>query len=518
MDDQRRPSPTGSGPDRRASRAAAWLAAGLAVAVVLAPIDSRAADARSLLPQGAATSPRTAGTAWRTAVERSELKARPRPTPTPTPTPKPTPTLTAATSSTRYVSTAGSDSAAGSALSPWRTIQHAADVAPAGSTIIVRGGTYAPFSILRPGLTVVAASGETVTVSGGTYVVLVRGTSDVTVRGLVIRDAPDLWGSGVRVESSTRVLIEGNTIRDNHSFGVKVKDATNVTIRDNEITKNDTGIELSGAVSGARVTGNRIHHNDRMVTSSRGGNGIVVTKTTGAVSIVGNRLWGNRAPHLSGGGYDGGAFEVYAASDLRIADNIAWDNNNVMETGTDGSAPCARLTFVRNVAYGAGSVAGETTGLILRCASDSLFAHNTFDGLDHYAFYVAAGGSFAGSIAGLRIVDNVIYRGRAYSLTSGLPTSLVIDHDLVRPGGSAATYGRYVAYVAGRGNTDSLAEFVQWTGFDRHGLQAAPRFVDADGRDYHLTSTSPAIDAGIDVTGETWAGSGPDIGRFEYVP
>src|SRR3990170_3531445 len=334
MDDQRRPSPTGSGPDRRASRAAAWLAAGLAVAVVLAPIDSRAADARSSLPQGAATNPTNAGTAWRTAVERSELKTRPRPTPTPTPTP------TAATSSTRYVSTAGSDSAAGSALSPWRAIQHAAAVAPAGSTHIV---------------------------SGGTYVVLVRGTSDVTVRGLVIRDAPDLWGSGVRVESSTRVLIEGNTIRDNHSFGVKVKDATNVTIRDNEITKNDTGIELSGAVSGARVTGNRINHNDRMVTSSRGGNGIVVTKTTGAVSIVGNRLWGNRAPHLSGGGYDGGAFEVYAASDLRIADNIAWDNNNVMETGTDGSAPCARLTFVRNVAYGAGSVAGETTGLILRC-------------------------------------------------------------------------------------------------------------------------------------------------------
>src|SRR3972149_6758621 len=370
VDAQRRPSPTGSGPERRASRAAAWLAAGLAVAVVLAPIDSRAADARSSLPQGAATNPPPAGTAWRTAVERSDLKTRPRPTPPPTPTP------TAATSSTRYVSTAGSDSAAGSALSPWRTIQHAADVAPAGPTIIVRGGPYAPFSILRSGLTVEAASGETVTVSGGTYVVLVRGTSDVTVRGLVIRDAPDLWGSGVRVESSTRVLIEGNTIRDNHSFGVKVKDATNVTIRDNEITKNDTGIELSGAVSGARVTGNRIHHNDRMVTCSRGGNGIVVTKTTGAVSIVGNRLWGNRAPHLSGGGYDGGAFEVYAASDLRIATNIAWDNNNVMETGTDGSAPCARLTFVRNVAYGAGSGAGETTGLILRCGADSLFAQH----------------------------------------------------------------------------------------------------------------------------------------------
>src|SRR3970040_2286401 len=145
MDDQRRPSPTGSVPERRASRAAAWLAAGLAVAVVLAPIDSRAADARALLPEETAPRPTTAGTAWRTAVERSELKARPRPTPTQTP--KPTPTLTAATSSTRYVSTAGSDSAAGSALSPWRTIQHAADVAPAGSAPFFRGGNHPPLTL-----------------------------------------------------------------------------------------------------------------------------------------------------------------------------------------------------------------------------------------------------------------------------------------------------------------------------------------------------------------------------------
>src|SRR3970040_2859682 len=114
MDDQRRPSPTGSGPERRASRAAAWLAEGLAVAVVLAPIDSRAADARSSLPQGAATNPTTAGTAWRTAVERSELKTRPRPTPTPTPTP------TAATSSPAYVSPPAPDSARGSPRYPRR--------------------------------------------------------------------------------------------------------------------------------------------------------------------------------------------------------------------------------------------------------------------------------------------------------------------------------------------------------------------------------------------------------------
>ena len=529
--------------ERAARRASLGLVVGVMLVIALAPIGIQAADSTTA-PRGSSAQtkireqhraaakgpgtgkhhrPSPTPTPTSTTVPAPTATAALRPTPSPTATPSasptslPTPTAPASGTS-RFVSTMGSDAADGSKSSPWRTIQHAVDVAPAGTTIVVGAGTYPGFSVTRPGLTVESAQGEQVVVSGGTYVVLVRGTSDVIIRGLVIRDAPDLWGSGVRVETSARVRIEANTIHDNHSFGIKVKDATAVIVDDNEISKNDTGIELSGAVDGAVVDSNRIHHNDRMVTSSRGGNGIVVTKTTGIVTIVGNRIWGNRAPHLSDSGYDGGAFEVYGASDLRIEDNVVWDNNNVMETGTDGTAPCARLTFTRNVAYGAGTVAGETTGLILRCASDSLFANNTFDGLDDYAFYVASGGAYAGSIDRLRIEDNIIYRGRAYSLTSGLPASLVIDHDLVRPGGSSATYANHVAYVAGHGNTDSLAEFTSWTGLDIHGVQAEPRFADADARDYRLTSTSPAIDAGINVTGDPYVGAAPDLGRYEYVP
>ena len=530
-------------PERLARRASLGLVVGVVLVIALGPIGIQAAD--STTPAGRASSHTRLRDPHRAAAKSPGAGKHHRPSPTPTPrsttipastptmtappTPSPSPSPTAsqpplptpaapAAGPSRFVSTTGSDGADGSANAPWRTIQHGVDVAPTGTTIVVGAGTYPGFSVTRPGLTVEAAPDQQVVVAGGTYVVLVRGTSDVTIRGLVVSDAPDLWGSGVRVETSVRVRIESNLIHDNHSFGIKVKDATSVIIDDNEITKNDTGIELSGAVAGAVVSANRIHHNDRMVTSSRGGNGIVFTMTTGAITVVGNRIWGNRAPHLSDNGYDGGAFEVYGASDLRIEDNVVWDNNNVMETGTDGTAPCARLTFIRNVAYGAGTVAGETTGLILRCASDSLFAHNTLDGLDDYAFYVASGGAYAGSIAGLRIEDNIVYRGRAYSLTSGLPGSLVIDHQLVRPGGSSATYATHVAYVAGHGNTDSLAEFTSWTGLDIHGIQADPRFRDADGRDYRLTSTSPAIDVGVDVTGDAYVGAAPDLGRFEYAP
>ena len=244
---------------------------------------------------------------------------------------------------------------------------------------------------------------------------------------------------------------------------------------------------------------------------------LTMAATAGAISVTGNRIWGNRAPHLADSGYDGGAFEVYGASNLAIRGNLLWDNNNAMETGTDGVAPCADNVFERNTVRGLGTVAGETTGLILRCAERMLVAHNTFDGLDHYAFYVALTGGYAGSVDGLRILNNVVVRGRAYSLGAGLPASLVIDHDVVSPGNTSATYGSRVAYVEGHGNTDTLAEFRAWTGHEAHGVQADPAFVDAAAGDYRLRAGSPAVDRGLDLGG-SYAGRAPDAGRFELAP
>ena len=414
----------------------------------------------------------------------------------------------------RWVATTGSDSADGSVTRPWRSIQHAVDVTPSGGVITVRAGTYHGFVVRRSGLVVQGASGESAVVSGGTYVVLVEGVSNATIRHLTIQKAPDRWGSGIRINGSRNVRVENSLVRDNHSFGIKVKDSTGVRVTNNEIRGNDTGIELSGSVGGTVISGNRIHHNNRMVTSSRGGNGIVFAKTSGLVTVSGNTLWGNRARHLTDNGYDGGAFEVYASSNLRITGNIMWDNNNVMETGTDGSAPCSHINFTRNVAYGPGTVVNETQGVILRCASSSLIANNTFDGLDTFAFYVTASGSFAGSIGGLRIENNIVLRGRIYSLDKGLPGSLVIDHNLDFPGGSTAEYSDHLAFVEGHGNTDSLAEFRSWTGYDAHGIQANPRLADRAKHDYRLRAGSPAIDAGARI-GSAYVGSAPDIGRFE---
>ncbi|GIP21628.1 hypothetical protein J22TS3_19030 [Paenibacillus sp. J22TS3] len=46
-----------------------------------------------------------------------------------------------AASTDYYVATNGNDSNAGTSSAPWKTLQHAADTVPAGSTVHVRGGS-----------------------------------------------------------------------------------------------------------------------------------------------------------------------------------------------------------------------------------------------------------------------------------------------------------------------------------------------------------------------------------------
>lgn len=190
-----------------------------------------------------------------------------------------------------------------------------------------------------------------------------------------------------------------------------------------------------------------------------------------------------------------------------------WNNENVVETGTDG-APCDSNRFVRNVAYG-GLRTGPTMGLILRCASNMLVANNTFSDLDRFVFDItASAGAFGGSIEGLTLRNNVSYtaRDKVYSIDSAMPASVTIDRDLVFHSGAGS-----IAYVYGRGNTSSLATFRSWTGFEMSGIQADPKFTNLAGADFSLGALSPAIDRGVQLAGVTddFTGAAPELGRYE---
>lgn len=466
----------------------------------------------------------TAGAPGSSRPSAAQPTPRPSPDPTPSPTPGTSPTMAPRPIGTPsdaaavvvppasqglFVSTAGSDQNPGTLSQPLRTLQRAAAIARSGSTVWIRGGTYAGFDVTRSGITFSGYRSEAVIVTAGARddAIQFSGVHGGGLRHLTVQGSTVQYGSGVTIKESVGVSVTDSTIRNNRTFGIVIVRSSGVHITGNAITGNADGIEERYAGNGTVISNNRIYGNVKAVDSGRGMEGINFYKSTGTITISGNRLWNN-----------GTHFEVYGASNLTFTGNVTW-NGQIMETGTDG-LPCANNRYVRNVAYrGTGFGTEPTNGMILRCASNNLVAHNTLDGFDQFAFDVVDGTSgvpYGGSIAGLRILNNIVTGGRAFSIDSALPSSVKIDYNLLYNVGSTAVYGNHVAYVKGKGQFDTLAAFTAATGYEAHGIFANPRFVNAGARDYRLSSTSPAIDRGLVVLTDGYVGARPDLGRYEY--
>jgi len=430
------------------------------------------------------------------------------------------------------VATSGNDSNPGTFSSPWRTLQKAVDTATAGATVFVRGGTYSGFTMRRSGTTgspttIAGYNNELPIIDGRDqvdYTIRLSGVQHVVLSGMIVQGgyADRQNGGGVLVENSSNVIVRNNLLRNNKAFGIRSQNSSYVTIDSNEVTGNAVGIDVRRLGQGTFVTRNRVHHNTRMMINTAdvpgddvGAEGIAIVLTTGTVVIAENVVWGNRSRSYDYG-YDGGAFSVYAASNWHFRDNVTWDNRNVLETGTDvNRTPCSNNSFTRNINYGA-TTEDRTVGMVLRCASNTLIANNTFHDTQYFAFDISHNrGGWGGSVEGLQIVNNVIWvaSGKVYGIeTNPLPASVVIDHNLVYNSGTG-----YLATVVGRGGTHSMATLNSWTGFERNGMQADPRFVDAAGHDYRLRPDSPAVDSGRHVAGVTdgSSGAGPDRGALE---
>jgi parallel beta-helix repeat protein len=352
-----------------------------------------------------------------------------------------------------------------------------------------------------------------------------NGVHDVTLSRLVVEGAKGVGdqGAGIRTENgATRISITGNLIRNNNAYGVYSHRSTNVTIDGNEVTGNESGVIVAHEASGTRITNNLVHDNNRMIVNTisptnddHGAVGIVFLKTAGPVVASGNSLWGNRAVSHDYE-WDGGAFEVYGASNVTITENRMWDNDVVLESGTDSSYACNNVRFTRNVAWGATSQ-GRSFGMFLRCMSNSYVSNNTFYNLDGFVFSIGTSSSYSGSIENLQVVNNVasMATGKIIGFETAIPASVVIDYN-----DAWNSTGAFVASVTGRGSTTSLATFQAWTGQMANGASVDPRFSNVTTRDFRLTAASPVIDRGTVVAGisDQYSGSAPDLGRHEVTP
>jgi hypothetical protein len=406
-----------------------------------------------------------------------------------------------ATADGYWVSPYGDDDADGTADHPWRSVVKAVASVPDDARINLRAGEYRPFTVDRPGLTVISASGERATIVGmsGTRDVVLVAAAGVTlenleVRGCVPNPSPDNaqtgdHGSGIRVDGVSGVTVHNVHVNQSGGtnasglpvgcYGILATNARDLTITGSEVDHNGAGIAVSGGGKGVLIEGNDIHDQDRIVQNSPeadddfGGYGLGATFITDNPGPIfrNNQVTHNLGPSTDYG-VDGGGMEIYAASHVTVTGNTFVDNDGAVETGTGEGRTCAGNTFTGNTVASRGheSESDSFTGLVLRCAGGMRVTGNTFENLSRFTFLITQDGEFAGPIDDLQITGNdvtqsgdVIHRLQ-FTALSDVPTIKIDANRYHTTGAAFAVIGP--AGIPDAGNTIDFPTWQKRTDFD----------------------------------------------------
>jgi parallel beta-helix repeat protein len=152
------------------------------------------------------------------------------------------------------------------------SIAAAAKRAPAGSTIVVAPGVYAPVALAEgdlPGpitmladvtgvLTNSAAAAVVIDGKGQSPAFALSNQSDVTIDGFTLRGTVD---AAVLVQGGSDIVVQNATISGGSGDGVRFESSTNGVVFDNLIYNNfGTGIAI-GAATSLRVINNTVYNN-----------------------------------------------------------------------------------------------------------------------------------------------------------------------------------------------------------------------------------------------------------------
>jgi len=448
-----------------------------------------------------------------------------------------------------YVSTTGSDANPGTQAAPWRTIQHAADVAHAGSTVNVRGGIY--------------EERVTINVSGN------AGDGYVTLRSYQGETAI-LEGEHLTPDSRSGMLV----IRNKSYVRVEGFEIRNYRTSEHRLTP--LGISVTGSGTHIELLRNNVHHIENNFQGrdrpGAGGNGfgIAVYGTDAKTPISDLVIDGNEVHHLKTGSSESLVVNGNVTN-FRITHNVVHDNNNIgidvigfEHTAPDPAVDQARdgivsgnlvynITSRGNPAYGddqssdgiyvdggtrvvieqntihhvdfgielASEHRGRTTSYIT-ARNNLIYACNTAGvsiggygaergGTDHctvvnntlYGNDTSATGSgefqMQFNMTNNRFENNIVYAGARCLITAsksgrvdaGVPT-VTLDHNAYYcdSGAPASAWSWYPS------NYQGFDKWLQATGNDGHSRFADPRFVDPAKADFHLQSDSPATNAG----------------------
>jgi hypothetical protein len=448
-----------------------------------------------------------------------------------------------------YVATTGNDSNPGTVQAPWRTVQHAAGVASAGSTVYVRGGTYEERVTVNvsgnatdgtitfrsyPGETAIL-DGQGLVPDGRSALLLIHNKSYVRIQGFEIRNyrtddrrrtpmGISVIGGGAHIEllnNNVHHIEQTFSGRDApgrgaNGFGIAVygTDAqtpiSDLLIDGNEVHHLKTGssesLVVNGNVTNFRITHNVVHDNNNIgidiigfertapnPAADQARDGVVSDNLVYNITSRGNPAYGE--DQSSDGIYvDGG-------SRLVIERNVIHHVDFGIELASEHRGRATSYVTARNNLMYACNTAGVSIGGYgaERGGTDHcIVVNNTFYGNDTAG---TGSGEFQMQFNMTNNVfeNNIVHAGSRCVMTSSKsgPTgastpTVAMDYNIYycASGAEASKWAWHPSNYAG------FINYVHATGNDSHSRFADPRFVDPRANNFHLQSASPAIDAG----------------------
>ncbi len=335
------------------------------------------------------------------------------------------------------------------------TIQAAIDAAVDGDTVLVSPGTYVELiDFLGKDITVESAGGPASTVIDGN-----RAGPVVTMNA-----APD----------GTPVL-RGFTVRNGNGDSGIFTQGGPALIEDNLVTGNTMcsgGVEA--AFSAATIRNNVISGNRPNCSGGVGGGGVSL-RGAGTVTVADNVITGNVSSS------DGGGIALFAAGSPTISGNVI-SGNSTAGFGSGGGIShvnASNSLITNNVIVGNTSPeGGGVYWLVPSGARGPAVVNNTIADNDGAAVFAD------GYDVAARLANNVLVAAGADAVVEcgdfNDANRPVIEHNDAFHRDSGPRYGGLC--------TDQ-------TGLNGN-ISADPLFADPAGGDYHLTTGSPAVDAG----------------------
>ncbi|VVB59740.1 Right handed beta helix region [uncultured archaeon] len=420
--------------------------------------------------------------------------------------------------STYYVATDGNDGNSGtSTSSAWKTIQHAADTANGGDTVYVMAGTYNEHvSITKSGssgnyITFAAYSGQTPVIDGtgkvGNWdgIIHISSANWIRVAGLTVKNSA--W-NGIMIDNyggsrASNIIIQNNLIRDIGYTGLYAENSDYITYDGNTVANTQTngnggpaGSQQNENVDMIGVNNFEIKNNKIYATAHFESIDLKIGTSTGSVHH------NDISPTESAGIYID-AWDAQSGN-IDIYDNYIHDSSNAGTRGIaigaeqGGSAKYINVynNIVANLAATGINIPWYSKGTVDNVKIINNVVYKT-DTLSQWAGGIGIqANTNGGTTTNIIVRNNIVSQNGVAQISNGIGSSATITNNLI-DGSGGVTGSNYVT--------------------------GSPQFVNAAGGDFHLQSSSPAINNGIstdapdkDYDGKSRPqGNGYDIGAYE---